>query len=59
MSAFREELLDRMIGIYGLEHPIVIQFAEMCETNEENEWNNTVLRILVEAHEANPFYEEE
>ncbi len=59
MSVYRENLIDRMCHIYGLENPIVIEFARMCEKWEENEWNNKVLRILVEAHEAEPYKEED
>ena len=59
MSAYRENLIDRLCHIYGLENPIVIEFAEWCERWEENEWNNKALTILVEAHEANPYQEEE
>ena len=59
MTNFRENLLDRMIRIYGLENPIVIDFAEWCERWEENEWNNKALTILVEAHEADPVFLED
>ena len=58
MTAYRENLIDRMIAIYGLENPIVIEFARMCETWEDNEWNDKVMRIMVEAHEASPYTEE-
>ena len=51
MSAYRENLIDRMINIYGYEHPMVIQFAELCEKWDENLWNNTSLTTLVKAHE--------
>ena len=59
MTTYRENLLDRMIAIYGLEDPIVIQFANMCERYTDNAWNNDVLRLLVEAHEADPVFEED
>ena len=55
----REQLLDRMIRIYGFEDPIVIQFAEMCEKYGNSAWNDEILRLLVEAHEANPVFEED
>lgn len=48
----RENLMDRMIRIYGYENPIVVQFCRLCEEWEENDWNDKVLTILVEAHEA-------
>lgn len=59
MTNFRENLLDRMIAIYGLENPIVIEFCRLCEKWEDNEWNDKVLRYLVEAHEADPYREED
>lgn len=43
----REEYLSRMIHLYGFEHPIVIQFAELMERGVSNE----TLRVLVESHE--------
>lgn len=58
MTEFRNDLLDRMIRIYGFEHKLVIAFAELVDRWEENEWNNTVLKTLVEGHEANPYVEE-
>ena len=59
MTTYRENLLDRMIAIYGLEDPIVIQFANMCERYTDNAWNDDILRLLVEAHEADPVFEED
>lgn len=59
MTTYRKNLIDRMIALYGFEHPIVIKFAKLCEDWEENTWNNMVLRVVVEVHEANPYYEEE
>lgn len=51
-TKMRENLMDRMIRIYGYENPIVIEFCRLCEEWEENDWNDKVLTILVEAHEA-------
>ena len=59
MTAYREHLVDRLIRIYGFEDPIVIQFAEMCERYADNSWNDDILRLLVEAHEADPVFEED
>ena len=59
MTTYRENLIDRMAHIYGLESSIVIQFADMCERYGNSAWNDDVLRLLVEAHEANPFFEED
>lgn len=59
MTTSRERLIDRMVALYGFESPIVIEFVKLCENWAENEWNNLCLRIAVEAHEANPYYEED
>ena len=50
----REQLLDRMIRIYGFEHEIVIEFARMCEEWLPTENNNKTLETLVKYHEENP-----
>lgn len=55
----REELMDAMIRLYGMESKITIQFCHMCEKWEENEWNNQVLNLLVEAHEVKPLTAEQ
>lgn len=52
----RENLIDRMIRIYGFEHPLVIQFAELCERMADTECNNNALALLVEAHEEYPVF---
>lgn len=60
MNLNREALVDRMVKIYGFENPIVIQFCELCEKYEVNEWNDGCLRVLVESHEQYPqIFEEE
>ena len=59
MTKFRESLIDRMCRIYGFEKPIVIECARLCEYWEENAWNNKLLTILVEVHEAEPYFEED
>ena len=53
----REQLMDRMIKIYGLEHEIVIAFRAMCETYPKTEAYEKTLRILVECHEEYPVVE--
>lgn len=47
----REQLLDRMIRIYGFEHEVVIEFARMCESDN---FTDKDLEVIVEAHEASP-----
>ena len=40
MNDFRENLLDRMIRIYGFEDPVVISFCRLCESwPEGEEWD--------------------
>ena len=51
---YREELMNRMIRIYGFESSITIEFCKLVESLEENKWNDKVLTILVESHEADP-----
>ena len=36
MSEYREQLVDRMIHIYGYENEIVIKFCEICEKDPDN-----------------------
>ena len=47
----REEMLTRMIHLYGFEHEAVIQFAELMERDSITD---DVLETLVLAHEAHP-----
>lgn len=54
MNEMRENLIDRMIRIYGFENPIVIDFCRLCETWASGDQWDRALEILVEAHEADP-----
>ena len=54
MNPMRENLIDRMIRIYGFEHPAVIHFTELCERWEDTEINDIILRLAVESHEKYP-----
>lgn len=57
MKKYREQLVDRMIHIYGYENEIVIRFCEVCEQNPDStEWDK-VCELLVSAHEQFPQYE--
>ena len=47
----REQLLDRMIKIYGFEHELVIEFAGMIENPN---YKTEILETLVKCHEACP-----
>lgn len=51
VKTMREQLIDRMIRIYGFEHDVVIEFARMCE---KDCFTDRDLEVIVECHEANP-----
>ena len=57
MNTMRKNLIDRMIKIYGFEHPSVIWFADLCERWKDTKENDKVLRIIVESHEEFPVLE--
>lgn len=44
-------MIDRLIRIYGFEHPAVIRFCALCEEWEENDWNDHALAIFADALE--------
>ncbi len=46
----REELLTRMIRLYGFEHEAVIQFARLMENKAVGDES---LLLVVESHEKN------
>ena len=50
----RGQLLDRVIRIYGFEHPIVVAFAWECEKRKGDAVWDHVLQVLVESHEECP-----
>lgn len=52
----REELLDRMIRIYGFEHELVIEFGKLLISEV---FTDETLEALVKAHEEYPVVEEE
>ena len=57
MNTMRKNLIDRMVKIYGFEHPVVIQFTDLCERWKDTKDNDKVLRIIVESHEEFPVLE--
>ena len=57
MNTMRKNLIDRMVKIYGFEHPSVIWFADLCERWKDTKDNDKVLRIIVESHEEFPVLE--
>lgn len=56
MSKNKENMIDRMINIYGFESPVTIQFCELCENNA---MPDNLLEVIVKAHEECPCYEED
>lgn len=56
MTELRENLVDRIIRIYGFEHPIAISIAHLCETYPQGEQWDRCLTALVECHEECPYY---
>lgn len=59
MTKLRENLINRMIRIYGFENPIIIDFCKICESFPETEEYNKTLKTLVIVHEECPVLEEE
>ena len=56
----REELMNRMIRLYGFESPITIDFCRLCEEWADTEACNNALTPLVKCHEeASQSFEEE
>lgn len=51
MSNFRENLLDRIIHIYGFEDGITIEIATYLETWAEDDYNDKLLQAIVEYYE--------
>lgn len=52
----REELLTRMIRLYGFEHEAVIEFARLMENEAITDHD---LEVIVICNEASPIFEEE
>ena len=53
MTNKREQLLDRMIALYGYEHEAVIQFAELITRPQ---LSDETLETVVKCHEEKPLY---
>ena len=51
MTTYRENLIDRMINLYGYENPAVIRFITYCERWENTSRNNMDLENIVHMHE--------
>ena len=52
MNAIRNELLSRMIRLYGFEHPATIEFCELCE---DPNYSDEMLLVTVTCHELWPW----
>lgn len=52
----REELLTRMIKLYGFEHEAVIQFAQLMARPQISD---EILETVVKCHEEHPLWEDE
>ena len=52
LSQFREDLLTRMIRIYGFENKNVIEFCRWCEEWENTEAEDRLLEAIVRLHEG-------
>ena len=59
MSAKRNELINRMIRLYGFEHPFVIEFCKMCERWAQDEDHTHLLEVFVISHEQCPIIDED
>lgn len=53
----REQLIDRMIRIYGFENPIVIEFCRLCENWEDTNEKDRFLEAIVKSHEEFPQFD--
>lgn len=59
MSTYRENLIDRIANLYGLENVYTIMVCELCQIWPETpEWNKT-LEDIVADHETNPIFSED
>lgn len=56
MTQTREDLLTRMIHIYGMESPVIIDFAALLENTDIPD---ELLEAVVVSHEDRPITEEE
>lgn len=52
MTAYREYLIDRLVHLYGLENPIVVDFCRYCENWANSETNDDLLTLYVKTHEG-------
>ena len=54
-----EQLIERMVHIYGFENHIVIEFCKLCEAWEDIEDRDHLLEVIVKSHEEFPQFDDE
>ena len=54
-----EQLIKRMVHIYGFENPIVVEFCKLCEAWEDIKDRDRLLEVIVKAHEEYPQFDTE
>lgn len=59
MNKLRENLITRMIRIYGFENEIVVDFCRCCEIFPNDEAHDKALRTLVIVHEECPIVDDQ
>ena len=59
MTEYRNNLLTRIIKIYGFEHEATLEFAAICEEWTNDEAHDKILEMLVESHEEEPMLDED
>ena len=57
MTEFRENLLTRMIHIYGFEHEVTIKYANMLERTPQTKKIDKDLEYIVKVLEAKPNFD--
>lgn len=57
MTEFRENLLTRMIHIYGFEHEATIKYANLLEKASQTKEINKDLEYIVKVLEAEPTFD--
>ena len=60
MTELRENLLDRIIRVYGFEHKLTIWFAEQCEKyQQDNKDVDELLTEIARIYVQRPYYFDE
>lgn len=56
MTMSKIEMLVRMVKIYGFEHPVTVQYAELLENPR---YTHKDLETILKCHELYPVYMDE